>query len=46
MIESFEESNQGCLRYLTREVLMIILVGLLMALPCALCGTLILRLGD
>ena len=42
MIPSYEETNRGCLSFLTREIIITIIVGLLMSLPCVLCFTLIL----
>lgn len=46
MIESFEESNKGCLKFLTREIILTIMVGILLSIPCILCGSWILSLED
>jgi hypothetical protein len=46
MNESFEESNQGCLIYLTREIILSIIVAILLSVPCILFGTWILSSGD
>jgi hypothetical protein len=46
MIRSYEESNQGCLRYLVWEVVLLIVVALLMSVPCVLCGMWIISSGD
>jgi hypothetical protein len=46
MIYSYDETNKSCLKYLSREILLIFVAAILMALPCLLCGYLILRIGD
>ncbi len=46
MIASPEDSNPGCHKFLTREIILSIIALLLMATPCVLCFTWILSSED
>jgi hypothetical protein len=46
VIASPEETNRGCLKYLAREIILVLIAGILMSIPCIICATWIFSLED